>query len=184
MAVSLAEILRHLWLRLQLRAEQRRIVEKHGEGFDRAAMAEMRYAEALSREALRIWGPADILFRCAHAAAPCTSASASPLQPCSCRACFPLASMQCTAGSTLSLQSCLHSAGPVLADLSRVWSIQELFDPQHAQSCATTASHAHRIPAVPSAGWSRRTLSCMGSASGRAPPSSPACCTPRRATRA
>jgi len=48
---------------LQLRAEQRRIVEKHGYGYSRAAMGEMRYADALAREVLRIWGPVDILFR-------------------------------------------------------------------------------------------------------------------------
>lgn len=49
-----------------LRAEQRRIVEKHGPGYTMAAMAEMRYADALAREVLRIWGPADMLFRCVH----------------------------------------------------------------------------------------------------------------------
>ena len=53
-------------------------MEKHGEGFGRAAMAEMRYAEALSREVLRIWGPADILFRRAHTAVACCSTSALP----------------------------------------------------------------------------------------------------------
>ena len=82
-------------------------MEKHGEGFGRAAMAEMRYAEALSREVLRIWGPADILFRHAAIAAPCLSASALPLQFCSCWACSALASVPCMGGSALSLQSCL-----------------------------------------------------------------------------
>ena len=48
---------------LQLRAEQRRVVEKHGAGYSRAAMGAMRYADALAREVLRIWGPADVLFR-------------------------------------------------------------------------------------------------------------------------
>ena len=48
---------------LQLRAEQRRVVEKHGAGYGRAAMGAMRYADALAREVLRIWGPADVLFR-------------------------------------------------------------------------------------------------------------------------
>ncbi|CAL5224422.1 g7105 [Coccomyxa viridis] len=49
----------------ELRAEQRRIVEKHGPGYSRAAMGAMRYADALAREVLRIWGPADVLFRLA-----------------------------------------------------------------------------------------------------------------------
>ncbi len=40
-------------------------MEKHGPDFSRAAMGAMRYADALAREVLRIWGPADILFRCA-----------------------------------------------------------------------------------------------------------------------
>ena len=48
---------------LQLRAEQRRVVEKHGPNYGRAAMGAMRYADALAREVLRIWGPADVLFR-------------------------------------------------------------------------------------------------------------------------
>ena len=89
------KVLRHLRLCLQLRAEQRRIVEKHGKGFGRAAMAEMRYAEALSREVLRIWGPADILFRRAHTAVPCFSASALPLERCYCPACCAVAFEQC-----------------------------------------------------------------------------------------
>lgn len=51
---------------VQLREEQRGIVARHGAGFGRAAMAEMRYADAVAREVLRIWGPAKVLFRCAH----------------------------------------------------------------------------------------------------------------------
>ena len=38
-------------------------MEKHGPGYSRAAMGAMRYADALAREVLRIWGPADVLFR-------------------------------------------------------------------------------------------------------------------------
>lgn len=36
---------------------------RHGPGFSREAMAEMRYADAFAREVLRIWGPAEFLFR-------------------------------------------------------------------------------------------------------------------------
>ena len=49
---------------MQLRQEQARIVAKHGSEFGRAAMAEMRYADACAREVLRIWGTAEMLFRC------------------------------------------------------------------------------------------------------------------------
>ncbi len=52
-----------VYLLLQLREEQAQIVAKHGTGFSRAAMAEMRYADAVAREVLRIWGPAEFLFR-------------------------------------------------------------------------------------------------------------------------
>ncbi|CAL8463724.1 g3258 [Coccomyxa elongata] len=49
----------------KLREEQARIVERHGPGFGRGAMADMRYADAVAREVLRIWGPAEFLFRTA-----------------------------------------------------------------------------------------------------------------------
>ena len=116
------EALRHLWLPLQLRAEQRRIVEKHGEGFGRAAMAEMRYAEALSG------GPADLGARRhpVQARPHCCALYQRKFLLCSCRACFALASVQCIGGFALPLPSHLCSAGSVLADLSRNCKIQKV----------------------------------------------------------
>jgi hypothetical protein len=55
-------------------------VARHGTGFSRTAMAEMRYADAVAREVLRIWGPAEFLFRCVLA---CSVFFLSPLAPAS-----------------------------------------------------------------------------------------------------
>ena len=88
-------------------------MEQHGEGFGRAAMAEMRYAEALSREVLRIWGPADILFRRAHTAVPYISASS-----CSALAAHALLWHPCNASAAL---HCL--CHPICAVLALCWQI-------------------------------------------------------------
>lgn len=48
-------------------------MERHGTGFGRGAMADMRYADAVAREVLRIWGPAEFLFRQAPLRPPASS---------------------------------------------------------------------------------------------------------------
>lgn len=69
-----------------LREEQRRVVAKHGPDFTRAALAEMRYAYAMAREVLRIWGPSEYLFRRARHGAR-RSVPISPAWPYSCCEC-------------------------------------------------------------------------------------------------
>ena len=49
-----------------MREEQRAIVAKHGPEFTRAALGEMRYAEAMAKEVLRIWGPTEFQLRFAQ----------------------------------------------------------------------------------------------------------------------
>ena len=50
-------------VRAALEAEQRAVVAKHGDALTAAALADMRYADALSKECLRVLGPAEGLFR-------------------------------------------------------------------------------------------------------------------------
>ena len=54
-------------VRAALAAEQAAVVAKHGDALSFAALADMPYAEAVSKECLRMLGPADGLFRQAAA---------------------------------------------------------------------------------------------------------------------
>lgn len=50
-------------VRAALEAEQHAVVATHGDALTAAALADMKYADALSKECLRILGPAEGLFR-------------------------------------------------------------------------------------------------------------------------
>ena len=50
----------------QMREEQREVVARHGPALTRAAVADMRWADAMAREVLRLRGPAEGLYRCAR----------------------------------------------------------------------------------------------------------------------
>lgn len=50
-------------VRAKLEAEQRAVVAAHGDALTAAALDDMKYADALSKECLRILGPAEGLFR-------------------------------------------------------------------------------------------------------------------------
>jgi len=54
----------------QMREEQREVVARHGPALTRGALADMRWADAMAREVLRLRGPAEGLFRCGPAALP------------------------------------------------------------------------------------------------------------------
>ena len=51
---------------MQLKEEQEGIVARHGDTISRQVLSEMKYAEAVVREALRLKGPATLLMKCAH----------------------------------------------------------------------------------------------------------------------
>ena len=50
-------------VRAALEDEQRAVVAKHGDELSAAALADMKYADAVSKECLRLLGPAEGLFR-------------------------------------------------------------------------------------------------------------------------
>ena len=49
---------------MQLQEEQAGIVERHGDAITKEAMAEMKYADAVVREGLRIKGPVSVGLKC------------------------------------------------------------------------------------------------------------------------
>jgi hypothetical protein len=62
----------------QMREEQRDIVARHGPALTRGALADMRWADAMAREVLRLRGPAEGLFRCGPATLPIGSSFQGP----------------------------------------------------------------------------------------------------------
>jgi len=54
------------------------VVARHGPALTRGALADMRWADAMAREVLRLRGPAEGLFRCGPAAPPPGSALQGP----------------------------------------------------------------------------------------------------------
>lgn len=65
----------------QMREEQREVVARHGPALTRAALADMRWADAMAHEVLRLRGPAEGLWRCARRATLASSIESALVLP-------------------------------------------------------------------------------------------------------